>query len=346
MKELIHRALKKNTSKLNYLFDKTVLVTGAGGSIGSELSEQVAELGAKTIILLGVSEKSISEIYRRLHDIFPSVSFFEVIGNITNYNRMEEVFSKYKPDIIFHCAAHKHVDIMESNVKEAIENNIYGTKNIALLSMRFKAEKFILVSSDKAVYPVSIMGATKRVCELYINRLQQLSYKTKFITTRLGNVLGSQGSVIEIFESQIQNCKPITITDENMTRYFLTIPEAVELILHAGDLGSGGEIFVMDMGDPIKIKDLAIDLIKLHGLKPYEDVPIKYIGLRPGEKLNEQLRYEKEELEKTEHERIFKVKQPELDWFSFDRKMRLLESLKEEDHIKRVLKEIIPEYNG
>ncbi|MBZ0188354.1 MAG: polysaccharide biosynthesis protein, partial [Candidatus Obscuribacterales bacterium] len=268
----------------SYLENRTVLVTGAGGSIGSELCRQIMRFEPQAIVLLGKGENSIFTIQQELLSRPEPVAIVPVIADVRDTVRMKSVFDQHKPQVVFHAAAHKHVPLMESNVTEAVANNVLGTRAVAELSHLFKVETFVLVSSDKAVNPTSVMGATKRMAELVIQDLASRT-KTKYVAVRFGNVLASRGSVIPLWRQQIAQGGPVTVTHPEATRYFMLIPEAVQLILQAGVLGQGGEIFVLDMGNPVKILDLANDLIRFSGLRPGSDIEIEFIGLRPGEKL-------------------------------------------------------------
>jgi FlaA1/EpsC-like NDP-sugar epimerase len=295
-----------------YLEGRCVLVTGAGGSIGSELCRQIMRFQPKKLVLVGKGENSIFSINQELMSRPEPVEVVPVIADIRDHNRLFNVFERHKPQVVFHAAAHKHVPLMEGNVPEAITNNVRGTQNVSELATEFAVETFVLVSSDKAVNPTSVMGATKRIAELVVQDLARRS-KTKYVAVRFGNVLASRGSVIPVWRQQIAAGGPVTVTHPEATRYFMLIPEAVQLILQAGALGSGGEIFVLDMGKPVKILDLANDLIKFSGLRPGQDIEIKFIGLRPGEKLYEELLTEEEGLTKTVYEKIFVGKPQPLD---------------------------------
>lgn len=292
-----------------YLEGRCVLVTGAGGSIGSELCRQIMRFQPSTLLLLGKGENSIFSIQQELLGRPEPVKLEAIIADVRDHARLLNIFQKYKPQVVFHAAAHKHVPLMEGNVTEAITNNVRGTQNLAELAAEFAVETFVLVSSDKAVNPSSVMGATKRVAELIVQDLAQRS-KTKYVSVRFGNVLASRGSVIPLWKQQIAAGGPVTVTDPEATRYFMLIPESVQLIMQAGALGAGGEIFVLDMGKPVKIFDLANDLIRFSGLTPGEDIKIKFIGLRPGEKLYEELLTAEEGLTQTGYEKIF-VGQPQ-----------------------------------
>lgn len=287
-----------------FLTDKTVLVTGAGGSIGSELIRQITNYHPKQLILVERAEFFLFQIARELASLFPDVSFVPLIADIGDEPRMREIFDTYRPAVIFHAAAHKHVPLMETNTAEAIKNNVFGTYQIGKLAGEFGAGHMVLISTDKAVNPTSVMGASKRVAEIVIQDLNQ-RYTTNYIAVRFGNVLGSAGSVVPIFSEQIQKGQPITVTHKDMTRYFMTIPEASQLVLQAGALGDGGEIFILDMGQPVRILDLAEDMIRLSGLTPYEDIDIVFTGMRDGEKLFEELEITGENLLKTRNPKIF-----------------------------------------
>jgi FlaA1/EpsC-like NDP-sugar epimerase len=287
-----------------YLENKVVLVTGAGGSIGSELCRQIMRFQPRMILLLGKGENSIFAIHQELLGRPEPVDLVPIVADIRDEIRLTNIFAKHKPSVVFHAAAHKHVPLMEGNVPEAITNNIFGTRSVAHLSDQFGVETFVLVSSDKAVNPSSVMGATKRIAELVVQEIAAHS-KTKYVAVRFGNVLASRGSVIPLWRQQIAAGGPLTITHPEATRYFMLIPEAVQLIMQAGALGSGGEIFVLDMGKPVKIVDLANDLIRFSGLRPGQDIKIEFIGLRPGEKLYEELLTAEEGLTKTSYEKIF-----------------------------------------
>lgn len=293
-----------NASIASYIEGRTVLVTGAGGSIGSELCRQICAFEPRKLIVLGKGENSIFSIQQELARRAEPVEVVAVIADVRDRVRMEQVFAKHRPELVFHAAAHKHVPLMEANIYEAVNNNVFGTKVVADLAAQYSAEKFVLVSSDKAVNPTSVMGATKRMAELVIQDLA-LDEKTKYVAVRFGNVLASRGSVIPLWRQQIAAGGPVTVTHPEVTRYFMLIPEAVQLILQAGAYGSGGEIFVLDMGKPVKILDLANDLIKFSGLRPGQDIKIEFTGLRPGEKLYEELLTKDEGLSHTVNEKIF-----------------------------------------
>lgn len=284
---------------------KVVLVTGAGGSIGSELVRQLAKLQPAKLILLDIYENSVYTIQQELKflygDNFPMVT---EIASIRDRKKIEQLFQKYHPQIIFHAAAHKHVPLMEANPEEAVKNNIFGTKNVAELAVKYGVERFLLISTDKAVNPTNVMGATKRFTEMLIQMLNKQG-KTRFVAVRFGNVIGSNGSVIPLFKQQLEKGGPLTVTHKDIIRYFMTIPEAVQLVLEAGSMAKGGEIFILDMGKPVKILDVAEKMIRLSGLEPYQDIDIKFVGLRPGEKLYEELRMSEEGALRTQNSKIF-----------------------------------------
>jgi FlaA1/EpsC-like NDP-sugar epimerase len=286
---------------------ETVLVTGAGGSIGSELCRQLARLDPAQIVLLGHGENSIFDILAELGEHFPTVTTVPVIADVRDRERLRQAFEQYRPYSVFHAAAHKHVPLMEGNIGEAVTNNVLGTRNVAELAAEFGAEHLVLISTDKAVRPTNVMGATKRVAEQIVQEIAQ-THGRKFVAVRFGNVLGSRGSVVPTFLRQIQNGGPVTVTDPEMRRYFMTIPEAVQLVLQAGAFGQGGEVFVLDMGEPVKVLDLATDLIRLSGLEVGTDVEIRFTGARPGEKLYEELFFDAESAIPTDHPKVLRAK--------------------------------------
>lgn len=288
----------------DYLTGKVVMVTGGGGSIGSELSRQIAGFKPSELIILDVYENNAYDLQNELKFKFPELKLTVLIASVRDKIRMDKIFEKYKPEVIFHAAAHKHVPLMEENPIEAIKNNVFGTLNTVECAHKYGVERFVLISTDKAVNPTNVMGATKRICEMIIQSIDKIS-NTEFVAVRFGNVLGSNGSVIPLFKKQIAMGGPITLTHKEITRFFMTIPEAAQLVLQAGAYAIGGEIFILDMGKPVKIYDLANDLIRLSGLDPNIDIEIKYIGLRPGEKLYEEVLMDEERTRKTAHKKIF-----------------------------------------
>jgi len=287
-----------------YLRGKRVLITGAGGSIGSELCRQVARLGPESLFLLGKGENSIYEIDQELREKYPDLHIQPIIADVRDRRRIRDIFWRTRPEVVFHAAAHKHVPLMEFQPEEAVYNNIFGTKVVAEAALMVKTEIFIMISTDKAINPTSVMGATKRVAEQVIQSLNGMG-RTKFAAVRFGNVLGSRGSVVPLFQKQIAAGGPVTVTHPEMKRYFMTIPEAVQLVLQAGSMATGGEVFVLDMGEPVKIYDMACALIELSGLRPHTDVEIRFTGLRPGEKLFEELLTAEEGTTATTHQKIF-----------------------------------------
>lgn len=287
-----------------FLVDKTVMVTGAGGSIGSELARQVASFQPSTLLLVERAEFALFDIDRELRAAWPDLAIKPFVADVSDSARMRSIFSAYRPQVVIHAAAHKHVPMMEVNAPEAVKNNVLATRLIAEMAGEFQAEVFVLVSTDKAVKPTSVMGASKRVAELAVQTLNR-KFATHYVAVRFGNVIGSAGSVIPIFRQQILRGGPVTVTHPEMTRYFMTIPEAAQLVLQAGAMGKGGEIFVLDMGEPVKILDLAKEAITLSGLKPFEEMDIVFTGMRPGEKLREELDMTEEQLSRTRHPKIF-----------------------------------------
>ncbi len=287
-----------------FLGNKTVMVTGAGGSIGSELVRQIINYGPKELLLVERAEFFLFQIGREMSALNIDISIVPLIADVSDEPRMREIMERFRPAVIFHAAAHKHVPLMEQNPAEAVKNNVFATRNIGRLAGEFGATDFVLISTDKAVNPSSVMGASKRIAEIVVQDLNQ-TYPTNFMAVRFGNVLGSAGSVVPIFREQIQKGEAITVTDKKMTRYFMTIPEASQLVMQAGALGTGGEIFILDMGEPVRILDLAEDMIRLSGLTPYEDIDIVFTGVRDGEKLFEELEITGESLVKTHHPKIF-----------------------------------------
>ena len=330
-----------------YLKDKTILVTGAGGSIGAELCRQIARYFPKNLILFDRTENNLYEIEMELQRDFPYLRYSPILGNVLNKEVLRKFFLKYRPQVVFHAAAYKHVPIMELNPWEAIFTNIKGTHSLLEVVREFEVNRFVLVSTDKAVRPSNVMGASKRVAELLTQCYNNSFNPTRFMSVRFGNVIGSSGSVIPLFKRQIEKGGPVTVTHPEVTRYFMTIPEAAQLILQAGAMGEGGEIFILDMGSPVKIFDLARDLIRLSGFEPDEDIEIKFIGLRPGEKLYEELISEGEGISPTSHEKITVLRKPPCDLNWLKTKIDELTVLAEKQDavgIKKKLKEILPEY--
>jgi FlaA1/EpsC-like NDP-sugar epimerase len=330
-------------SILGYVHHKTVLVTGAGGSIGSELCRQIASFGPDKLMLLGHGENSIYTIEIELRKRFPELNIVTVIADVQDRSRMMDVFSSHRPHVVFHAAAHKHVPLMERNPSEAIKNNVFGTRNVADCADKYGAERFVMISSDKAVNPTSVMGATKRIAEMYVQSLHTTS-RTKFSAVRFGNVLGSRGSVIPAFKQQIAAGGPVTVTHPEMVRYFMTIPEAVQLVIQSGSFAKGGEVFILDMGEPVKILTLAEDLITLSGYEPYKDIDIQFSGIREGEKLYEELLTDEENLGSTDHGRIF-IGRPNVTSLSqLELEFKRLERVLAEDPeiIREIINQIVP----
>ena len=331
---------------LNYVSGKTVLVTGGGGSIGSEICRQVAEHHPKMLVLVDIYENTTYDIQNELKNKYPELNLVVLIASVRNTKRMDMIFETYRPDIVYHAAAHKHVPLMEDSPNEAVKNNVLGTWKVVQAADKWKVKRFVMISTDKAVNPTNIMGATKRICEMIIQTYNSRS-KTEFVAVRFGNVLGSNGSVIPLFKKQIEQGGPVTVTHPDIIRYFMTIPEAVSLVLQAGAYAKGGEIFVLDMGEPVKIADLARNLILLSGHKPDEDIQIVYTGLRPGEKLYEEMLMHEEGLQETENKLIHIGKPIKMDEEQF---LLQLENLKEyvvqePEDIRKWVQEIVPTYH-
>ena len=338
-----------NKNIKNLIKDKTVLVTGGGGSIGSELCRQIIKYKPQNLVILDIYENTLYDIERELEADYPTANIKAIIGSVRDKERLEEVFNKYKPNVVFHAAAHKHVPLMETSPLEAIHNNVFGTYNVVNCADKFGVEKFVLISTDKAVNPTNIMGASKRVCEMIVQTKNKTS-KTDFVAVRFGNVLGSNGSVIPLMKKQIEKGGPVTVTHKEITRYFMTIPEAVQLILQAVTYAKGGEIFVLDMGEPVKIYDLAVSLIRLMGYEPNVDIPIIITGLRPGEKLYEELLMAEEGLVSTKHDKIFITQPMHLEEDELNEKLDELGSIKyNEDYstekVKEVMANVVPTYH-
>ena len=329
----------------SYIKNQVVLVTGGGGSIGSELCRQIAGFSPKKLIILDNYENNAYDIQNELLHNNPELELYTIIANIREKQRIDSIFSMYKPDVVFHAAAHKHVPLMETNPSEAIKNNVFGTLNLAECSDKYNVKRFVLISTDKAVNPTNIMGATKRIAEMVIQAINRNS-KTEFVAVRFGNVLGSNGSVIPLFKKQIEQGGPVTVTHPEVTRFFMTIPEAVQLVIQAGAMAKGGEIFVLDMGEPVKICDLAKNLIKLSGFEPDVDIDIEYTGLRPGEKLYEELLLKEEGLESTKNNKIYVAKPIHTDLALLRRELDCLKDIimTDSDEISDYIKLIVPTY--
>lgn len=330
---------------LGYVKGKTILVTGGGGSIGSEICRQLAGHDVGHLIIFDIYENNAYQIQKSLEWEFPDLNLTVLIGSVRDERRLESIFSKYWPDIVFHAAAHKHVPLMEDSPNEAIKNNVIGTLKTARTASHYQVKKFILISTDKAVNPTNIMGASKRLCEMVIQLIGRHS-TTEFAAVRFGNVLGSNGSVIPLFRRQIEHGGPVTVTHPDIIRYFMTIPEAVSLVLEAGTYAKNGQIFVLNMGDPVRIADLAKNMIRLSGYEPEKEIKIKYIGLRPGEKLYEELLMNEEGMQTTENSRIFIGRQIAFDEKVFREQIKELakEAENECPDICYLVKKMVPEY--
>ena len=327
--------------------DKIVLVSGGGGSIGSELCHQIARLNPAGLIIYEHSEFNLYNIQMEIANAYPDVPLFAILGNICDRESVEKMLDKHRPDILFHAAAYKHVPLLQNQLRVAAQNNIFGTKNLAELAIKYNCEKFVFISTDKAVNPANVLGASKRIAEMYCEWMNQRAV-TKFITVRFGNVLGSAGSVVPLFRKQIKVGGPVTVTDPEITRFFMTIREACQLILQSGAMGNGGEIFVLDMGKPVKINYLAEQMIKLSGRDPDKDIKITYTGLRPGEKLYEELFYENENRKETDHVKILLANHPEINWHDLENKISELEEAVvnfNDTNISRILGQLVPEGN-
>lgn len=336
----------KNINSL--IKNKTVLVTGGGGSIGSELCRQIVKYDPKRLVILDIYENNLYDIEMELRAEYPKLNLEAIVASVRDKARLNNVFETYKPEIVFHAAAHKHVPLMEKSPLEAIHNNVFGTYNVVNCADEYGVEKFVLISTDKAVNPTNIMGASKRVCEMIVQAKNKVS-KTEYVAVRFGNVLGSNGSVIPLFKKQIERGGPVTVTHKDITRFFMTIPEAVQLILQAVTYAKGGEIFVLDMGEPVKIYDLAVSLIKLLGYEPNVDIPIEITGLRPGEKLYEEILMSEEGLTSTKHDKIFISKPIHMEMTELEEKLNILKELEynekySNENIKNVMKEVVPTY--
>lgn len=331
---------------MGYVKGKVVLVTGGGGSIGSELCRQLAGHKVKQLIIFDIYENNAYEIQQELKRKYPHLDMVVLIGSVRNTNRLDYLFRTYRPDIVYHAAAHKHVPLMEDSPNEAIKNNVLGTYKTARAAIKYKAQRFILISTDKAVNPTNIMGASKRLCEMVVQMSNQKS-STEFVAVRFGNVLGSNGSVIPLFKQQIESGGPVTVTHKDIIRYFMTIPEAVSLVIQAGAYAKGGEIFVLNMGNPVRILDMAENLIRLSGYEPYKDIDICFTGLRPGEKLYEELLMDEEGLQKTVNDRIFIGKPIDMDYDRFEKGLQRLgeAALSETANVRLLVHELVPEYH-
>ena len=332
-----------DTAVKAYLADKVVLVTGGGGSIGSEICRQVAKMGPKKLLIMGKGENSIYEIHQEMLNTHPELKVVPIIADVRDRQRLEDIMGYFHPQVVFHAAAHKHVPLMEWQPIEAVKNNVWGTKVVAETANKFKVETFVMISTDKAVNPTSVMGCTKRVAEMFVQSMNAIS-DTRFVAVRFGNVLGSRGSVIPLFKKQIAKGGPVTVTHPDMKRYFMTIPEASQLVLQAGAMAKGGEVFVLDMGEPVKICDLAKDLIRLSGLVPDVDIKIKYTGLRPGEKLFEELLSAEDGTEQTDHKKIFTARIKEVPKAQMDAHVEELLSHTNEDEVVATLQKVVPTY--
>ncbi len=329
-----------------YIKDKTVLVTGGGGSIGSELCRQIVKFMPEKLIILDIYENNAYSLEQELKTNYPELNMEVLIASVRDKKRIDLIFETKKPDIVFHAAAHKHVPLMETSPSEAVKNNVFGTYNLVTSAHKHNVKRFVFISTDKAVNPTNIMGATKRICEMIIQSASEIS-KTEFVAVRFGNVLGSNGSVVPLFKSQIESGGPVTLTHKEITRFFMTIPEAAKLVLQAGAFAAGGEIFVLDMGQPVKIYDLAVNLITLSGLTPGVDIPIKITGLRPGEKLYEELLMSEEGLTNTKHGKIFTARPMHFEWSELNEKLDSLKSCVEEYDDKKIrgkISEIVPTF--
>ena len=337
----------QNIGKL--IENKVVLVTGGGGSIGSELCRQIIKYNPEKLVMLDIYENTLYDIEQELKSNYPDIEIDAIIASVREKERLNEIFEEFRPYLVFHAAAHKHVPLMETSPLEAIKNNVFGTYNVVKCADEYQVKRCILISTDKAVNPTNIMGATKRLCEMIVQAKDKVS-KTEYAAVRFGNVLGSNGSVVPLFKKQIANGGPVTVTHKDITRFFMTIPEAVSLVLQAMSYAEGGEIFVLDMGEPVKIYDMAVNLIKLSGLEPNVDVQIKVTGLRPGEKLYEELLMSEEGLTQTEHDKIHVAKPMNIDMNMIENKLKELNNLlqrcnnEQKNEIKKVIKEVVPTY--
>ena len=339
--------IKMNLDDMNGIIkDKIIMVTGGGGSIGSELCRQIVKYEPKQLVLIDIYENNAYDIQQEIKRHFPEIDLKVLIASVRDEHKMDKIFEQYRPEIVFHAAAHKHVPLMEDSPCEAIKNNVFGTQNVVNLSDKYNVKKFVLISTDKAVNPTNIMGATKRCCEMIVQTKNKTS-KTEFVAVRFGNVLGSNGSVVPLFKKQIEEGGPVTVTHEEVTRFFMTIPEAVSLVLQASAMAKGGEIFVLDMGEPVKIIDLARNLIKLSGFEPNVDIKIEVTGLRPGEKLYEEVLMDEEGLQKTSNNQIRIGRPIEIDKAEFKKELNILKRVADNDQDEKVdliMKSIVPTY--
>ena len=336
-----------NTEIEGYIKDRVILVTGGGGSIGSELCRQIMKYAPKKLVIVDIYENNAYDLQMELNNLYPDNKPDVIIASVRDKERLEDIFEEYKPYIVFHAAAHKHVPLMETSPQEAIKNNVIGTLNVAECADKYGVKRFVMISTDKAVNPTNVMGATKRICEMIVQSMQKTS-KTEFVAVRFGNVLGSNGSVIPLFKRQIEKGGPVTVTDKRITRYFMTIPEAAQLVLQSASYAKGGEIFVLDMGEPVKIYDLARNLIRLSGYKPDEDIKIEFCGLRPGEKLYEELLMGEEGLINTSHNKIFIGQPIDVDKDELMANIRMLYEAAEgndTERIKCLIEKVVPTYN-
>lgn len=339
--------IKMNLDDMNGIIkNKIIMVTGGGGSIGSELCRQIVKYEPKQLVLIDIYENNAYDIQQEIKRHFPEIDLKVLIASVRDEHKMDKIFEQYKPEIVFHAAAHKHVPLMEDSPCEAIKNNVFGTQNVVNLSDKYNVKKFVLISTDKAVNPTNIMGATKRCCEMIVQTKNKTS-NTEFVAVRFGNVLGSNGSVVPLFKKQIEEGGPVTVTHEEVTRFFMTIPEAVSLVLQASAMAKGGEIFVLDMGEPVKIIDLARNLIKLSGFEPNVDIKIEVTGLRPGEKLYEEVLMDEEGLQKTSNNQIRIGRPIEIDEAEFKKELNILKRVADNDQDEKVdliMKSIVPTY--
>ena len=339
--------IEMNLSDMNNIIkDKVIMVTGGGGSIGSELCRQIAKYSPQKLVLVDIYENNAYDIQQELVRKYSDMNLKVLIASVRDEEKMDKIFETYRPEIVFHAAAHKHVPLMEDSPCEAIKNNVFGTLNVVNLSDKYGVKKFVLISTDKAVNPTNIMGATKRCCEMIIQTKNKESV-TEFVAVRFGNVLGSNGSVVPLFKKQIANGGPVTVTHEEVTRFFMTIPEAVSLVLQASAMAQGGEIFVLDMGEPVKIIDLARNLIKLSGYEPGVDIPIEITGLRPGEKLYEEVLMDEEGLRRTGNDKIRVGKPIDIDEKEFFKELNILRKVafnNQDEKVDLIMKSIVPTY--